>query len=299
MTVRLVSPAALPGQHAGGPDPTGFLWSDWSLEPTVVFGVFVLLALYFWWTGPRNRSRPGHGNRPVTTSQRIAMLGAAATMLVALGPPLDDWADHYLLSAHMVQHLLLTMLAAPLLLLGIPTWIGDPLIRRPGVNRIGYGLTRPIVAFLIANIVFVAWHLPILYEAALRSRSVHALEHQLFLATSVLVWWPIVGPFPAWPRLSLPLQCLYYFAQTIPGGMIGAFIVFAQPGLYVPYDTVRRIFGIGLATDQEMAGLIMWVGASTIYLILITIVFFRWTSGEEAKERGGPATRAQQPATRG
>jgi len=299
MTTLVVSPAALPGQHAGGADPTGFLWSDWSLEPTVVLGLFALLALYFWWTGPRNRSRPGHADRPVTTRQRIAILGAAATILVALGPPLDDWADHYLLTAHMVQHLLLTMLAAPLLLLGIPAWVGDPLIRRPWVNRIGYGLTRPIVAFLIANVVFVAWHLPILYEVALRSEPVHVLEHQLFLATAVLVWWPIVGPFPAWPRLSRPLQCLYYFAQTIPGGTIGAFIVFAQPGLYFPYDTVRRIFGIGLATDQELAGLIMWVGASTIYLILITIVFFRWAGHEEANARGAPPTRTQQPATRG
>ena len=292
-------PAALPGRHGGEPDPTGFLRSDWSLEPTVVVGVFVLVAAYLLWTGPRAPRRAG--DVPVSGRQRAAFLGGCATLLVALGPPLDDWADHFLLSAHMVQHLLLTMLAAPLLLIGLPGWVLEPLPRVPVAGVVARVLTRPIVAFMIANLVFVVWHVPVLYNAALRSEPVHVLEHQLFLGTALLAWWPIVGPVAAWPRLSLPLQCLYLAAMALPGSVIGALITLADPGLYQPYDTAPRLFGMGLATDQELGGLIMWVGASSIYLLLITIVFFRWAAREEAAEHAALAARRgeHQPAARG
>ena len=294
-----VAIAALPPLHGGEPDPTGRLWSDWSVEPTVVLGVFGLIGAYFAAIGPLNRRRPGAEARRVTGGQTAAFLAGAATLLVALGPPLDDWADHYLLSAHMIQHLLLTLLAPPLLLYGTPAWLLEPLTRRPILNRVGYVLTRPLVAFLLASAAFAVWHLPILYEAALRAEPVHVLEHAVFLGTALLAWWPVLGPLPAWPRLSLPLQCLYFFAQTIPGAIVGAFITLADPGLYQPYDTARRIFGIGLATDQELAGLLMWVVTSTIYLLLITVTFFRWASREEAAEREQTALGTRQPAARG
>jgi cytochrome c oxidase assembly factor CtaG len=89
---------------------------------------------------------------------------------------------------------------------------------------------------------------------------------------------------PAWPRLSQPLRCLYLFLQTIPGGIIGAFVTLAAPGVYGFYDNVPRLWGIDLATDQQFAGLMMWVGAGLVYLLWITIIFFQWASREEAKD---------------
>ena len=208
-------------------------------------------------------------------------------LFVALGPPLDDWSDHYLLLAHMVQHLLLIMLAAPLLLYGTPAWLLEPLTRNRITNTIGYWLTRPVIAYALANAVFVLWHVPMFYEMALRSQPVHVFEHATMLATALLAWWPMLGPLPQWPRLALPLHSLYYFAMTLPGTAVGAFITFADPGLYAPYDTARRIFGIDLATDQQAAGLLMWVAVWAIYLLLITFSFFRWASREEAADGGG------------
>lgn len=269
----------LPPLHVGAPDPTGPLRSDWTLQPTVVLGIFALVVGYLWAT--RSGRRLGAGDRAATGGQRAAFVGGAVTLLLALGPPLDDWSDHYLLSAHMVQHLLLTMLAPPLLLLGTPAW----LLRWRVVARLGYGLTRPVVAYAIANVVFIAWHLPVLYEAALRVEAVHILEHQIFIATALLAWWPIVGPLPEWPRLSPPLQCVFLAAQTIPGQIVGAFITLAKPGLYAPYDTAPRIFGLDLATDQQVAGLIMWVMSGGVYLLLITVIFLRWAGREEAADR--------------
>ena len=276
---------SFPILHAGEADPTGWLHRDWSVQPTVVVGLFGLVVAYLAWTGPLNRRRPGAEDRPVTGGQTATFLAGAAVLLVALGPPLDDWADHYLLSAHMVQHLLLTVVVPPLLLLGTPGWVLEPLLRWRAVARVGYVLTRPIVALAVPGLVFALWHVPVLYEAALRREPVHILEHQVFLVMGLLAWWPVVGPLPAWPRLSPPQQCLYLIAQTIPGGIVGSIITLAEPGLYAPYDTARRIFGLGLATDQELAGLLMWVGSSAAYFGLVTVIFFRWAANEEAKDR--------------
>ena len=293
MIMPLLLPITLPPSHMGGADPDGWLWSDWSLEPTVVLGVLALAAGYLYLTGPRNRRSSGLAERPVTTAQRTAFLGGLLTLFAVLAPPLDDWSDHYLLSAHMVQHLLLTLAVPPLLLLGTPAWLLAPLHRRAIVDRVGRFLTRPVVAFVLFNAVFILWHMPVLYDAALRNEGIHVAEHLLFLVTGVLAWWPVVGPQPGWPRLSAPLQCLYYAAQTIPGGIVGAFITLAEPGLYRPYAVARRIFGLDLATDQEIAGLLMWVATSTIYLVLLTIIFFRWAGREDAAERSAIAPRRQ------
>jgi putative membrane protein len=179
-----------------------------------------------------------------------------------------------------------------LLLLGLPAWLLEPLTRRPSVNRIGYLLTRAPVALVLPGLAFALWHVPSLYEAALDHELVHALEHQVFLLTGLLAWWPLVGPLPAWPRLSPPLQCLYLFGWTIPGGVVGSIITMGTPPLYPSYAEAPRMWGIGVATDQEIAGLLMWVGTNTVYLLLITIIFFRWASAEEAKERR-PADRVR------
>jgi putative membrane protein len=276
--------------HAGGVDPTGWLWSDWNLEPTVAIGLLALVAGYLLLA----RGVRGEGlavqedsaslTRSVTPRQKAAFIAGATTLFVALGPPLDDWSDHYLLLAHMVQHMLLILLAAPLLLYGTPAWMLEPLTRNRITNSAGYWLTRPLVAYVLFNAVFILWHIPRFYEMALRSQPIHVFEHVTMLATALLAWWPTLGPLPQWPRLPLPLHSLYYFAMTLPGGAVGDFITFADPGLYAPYDTARRIFGIDLATDQQAAGLIMWVGVSAIYLLLITYSFFHWVAREEARE---------------
>jgi putative membrane protein len=272
--------------HAGGVDPTGWLWSDWNVEPTIAIGLLALVTGYLFATRTSSFSR-----------QKASFIAGAVVLFVALGPPLDDWSDHYLLLAHMVQHLLLIMLAAPLLLYGTPAWLLAPLTRNRITNTIGYWLTRPVIAYTVANAIFVLWHVPLFYEMALRSQPVHVFEHATMLGTALLAWWPTLGPLPRWPRLALPLHSLYYFAMTLPGTAVGAFITFADPGLYAPYDTAQRIFGIDLATDQQVAGLLMWVALGTIYLLLITFSFFRWVSREEAADREAAAQAAATTAT--
>src|SRR5688500_17366489 len=194
----------LPVLHAGAGYPSGPLWTHWYLELTVALLVVGLVAAYFVALGPVNRRYPGWAGRTATRGQQACFLGGVLTILVALGPPLDDWSGYLLLSAHMVQHLLLTLLAPPLLLLGIPGWMLRPLLRQLGVARAGFWLTRSLVAFLVPGLPCALWPLAFFYAAALEHEVVHILEHQIFLLTGLLAWWPLVGSLPEWPRLSPP-----------------------------------------------------------------------------------------------
>lgn len=271
--------------HSGAP-PTGWLHSNWRPEPGVVLSTFLLAALYILWTGPLNRRRPGAENRPVTGRQTTYFLLGCVLYFVALGPPLDDWSGFYLLSAHMLQHMIVLLGVAPLLLAGTPGWVLQPLADNRYTNTIGWALTRPIVAGFISTVIIVLWHVPDVYNAALRHQSLHMIQHVAFLVAGLLAAWPVLGPLPAWPRIqSPPLQCVYLFIYAMPVGMVGAFITLAATGFYSYYDTVPRIFGISLDVDQQLAGLLMWVGGTTFALLWITYIFLRWAGAEERADR--------------
>lgn len=244
------------------------------------------MAAYVLWTGSLNRRRADYARRPVTSAQRRMFIAGCFAFLIALGQPLDDWSDNYLLSAHMLQHMILLFVVAPLWLAGTPAWLLRPLTQYAFINKAGYFLTRAVPALILSNAVIVFWHLPGPYDAALSNQPVHIIQHLSFLAAALLAWWPVLGPLPAWPRLSLPLSCLYLFVYSLPAGLVGAFITLADPGLYPFYDNVPRIFGMELDTDQEVAGLMMWVGGSTIYLLWISRLFFKWAAQEEESDRG-------------
>lgn len=288
----------IPILHVSGEPPSGFLASHWRIDPAVAIGVAVLVVGYLLWIGPIQPAASGaQAERAVRPGQVAAFLTGCAGLVVALGPPIDDWSQYFLLSAHMVQHLLLTLFVPPMLLLGIPAWMWDRATRPQWLRRAGFILTRPVIGFLFAAMALVVWHIPPFYVAALRSEPVHILEHQMYLLTGLLAWWPICGSFAAWPRLSPALQCLYLFLSTIPAGIVGAVITLAEPGLYPPYgDAPWRLWGLSVATDQEIAGLLMWVGGNTVYLILITVIFLRWAAQEDARDRQVTRT-VQRPAS--
>jgi cytochrome c oxidase assembly factor CtaG len=272
--------------HFGGLVPEGWLHSDWQFEPTVLVLAFASLAGYFWLVGPYARRH----EKPVTSDgKKIAFLASSFSLVVALGPPLDDWASSYLLSAHMAQHLILMMLTAPLLLKGLPAWFFDPLSRHRRIDAAGRFLTSAVPSLVIGSALTVVWHLPNLYDRALVVEQVHVVQHNAFLLAAVLMWWPVVRPNPAWPEMQPLVQMLYLFGTTLPGGFVGAFITLAEPGLYRHYLTVPRLWDISLSSDQQVAGLMMWVGVPSVFLLIITVVFFRWVSSEERKDRDAEA----------
>lgn len=276
--------------HTGGAYPSGWLNSDWRPEPGVIIGVFAIIAAYIWWTGPKNRDAQGNPIHPVSTGQRVAFVLGSLIVLVALNPPLDDWSGSYLLSAHMFQHMLLMFAVAPLWLGGMPEWLLRKIVSRGPIVRIGYAVTRPVVALAVSSVITTLWHLPFAYDAALGSEPIHIVQHASFLFAALLGLWPVMGRLAEWPGIGSPLNCLYLFLASIPGGVVGAFITLAAPGIYEGYTNAPRIWGMSLATDQEIAGLLMWVFGSTLYLLAITVFFFQWAGREEEKERRGGST---------
>lgn len=244
-----------------------------------MIGVALLVGAYLIILGPM-RLRFRSSERAKATQVAWFFLGALV-ILLALVSPLDEVGDHYLFSAHMVQHLLLTLIAPPLLLLGAPGWALRPLLRRLQVVLVAQVLTMPLVTFALFNSVFLLWHAPAFYEAALHDERVHIVEHICFMATGVLNWWPILSPLPELPRLSYPAQILYLFLETLPMTVLSALLVFAPAVLYPTYAAAPRLFGLSAMADQQLSGLIMWMPGGMIYLIALSLIFLTWLRREE------------------
>jgi cytochrome c oxidase assembly factor CtaG len=293
----MVTFPVLPPLHVGGLEPTeGPLYTHWILDPKVAVYVIGITALYLAWVGPLNRRRPGAEQRPVTSGQiRWFLLGSLA-LLIALGPPIDDWSHFFFSSVHMVQHLLLMFVVVPCWLKGIPAWVYEPIIRRPQTRWMLTWAPRVVPAFVLASLIIALWHVPRFYNATLENELLHVLQHQFFLLAGFLFFWPLMSPVPASPQLSPPLKCLYLFLQTIPSGLVGATITYAGPGLYPHYEQAAvRPWGISLLADQQIGGLLMWVGMNTVFLVMLSVIFLRWANDEERKDR---LPRSQRPRQR-
>jgi putative membrane protein len=184
----------------------------------------------------------------------------------------------------MVQHLVLTIVGPPLLLLGTPDWFIKPILRNPILFRIAKALTYPAVAFLLYNVDFWLWHASLLYDATLENEYIHIFEHITFIVFGVIYWWPVFSPVEeGLPRLSLGGQVLYLFLSGMPTVALGAGLTFLQP-LYAPYLSAPRVWGISPATDQQLGGLIMWIPGSFIYIGIMSTLFIRWMQQQEAKQ---------------
>ena len=221
-----------------------------------------------------------------TRGQRAMFVGGILLMFLSLNGPLHDLSDYYLFSAHMVQHLLLTLLVAPLFVLGTPGWMLRPALRVRWVNAVARAVTGPRAAFMIFNVVVAAWHLPPLYNTAMLYHDVHIVQHLMFLVAAVLMWWPITSPLPELPRLSYPGQMLYLFLMSIPMSIVAIYVAMADRVLYPAYSAAPRLWGITPLADQQIGGLIMWVPGGLYFFLVMSIVFYRWSEGGQDSAAG-------------
>jgi putative membrane protein len=258
----MISSVALPGWHAH--------LDAWALIGSLVAVYLVALRR--------------HPDRGATRGQVAAFLGGAGALLLASDWPVHDIAEGYLYSAHMAQHLLMTLVAALLLVVGTPAWMAQRLLRPRWLRATVRCLARPVPGLIQFNVILVLSHWPVVVEGTIRYHPLHFVAHAVLLLSAILMWLPVASPLREVPRLRPPMQMLYLFLQTIVPTVPASFLTFGTSPLYPIYATFPRLWGIDVLADQQMAGLIMKVAAGFYLWVIIAAIFFRWYASEE---RGG------------
>ena len=251
-------------------------WRDFTVHWSTVIGLAALWGLYEWRARAQRAAAADSEPAGPTVAQRSAFVGGLLVMFLSLNGPLHDLSDYYLFSAHMVQHLVLTLLVPPLLIAGTPGWMLRPALRVPWVAALARRVTGARSAFAIFNVVVAAWHVPELYNTAMAYHPVHIAQHLMFLVSATLMWWPLLSPLPELPRLAYPGQMLYAFLMSIPMSIVAIYVALADHVLYPAYSAAPRLWGITPLADQQIGGLIMWVPGGLFFFVVMSVVFFKW-----------------------
>jgi putative membrane protein len=220
----------------------------------------------------------------VQPARLVAFLAGLIAVVSALNGPVHDLAERGLFSAHMIQHLILTLVVPPLLLAGTPFFMADallgPLLARPITGRVLRTVTRPLVALAAWMVALFAWHLPGPYTAALGSHAVHFVQHATLMAAALLAWWPVASPSRRLPALPYAAQILYVFVFGMPMTIVAAMITGAEQVLYPLHAGAPPVSALTPLEDQRLGGVLMWVPAAVVPLVAFTAVFFRWAAAE-------------------
>ena len=264
--------------------------SAWSLDPFVLLGVGVVAVLYT--RGWRYLRR--HSRHAATKAQATCFGVGLGLILLALVSPIGTY-DSDLFSLHMTEHLLLTVGAPPLLLLGSPLLAllwglpdqerrGAARLLRPngGLFRVGSALAQPPVALALFVTTFALWHVPVLYDAAQGETLIHYTEHILFFSTALLFWWPVIHPGGGARSLGKIAAIAYVSIPMLEGTLIGALLTLAQRPFYATYVDAPRLTGLSPLDDQQLAGLIMWIPGGVVYGIAVLWLLASALRDEEA-----------------
>jgi putative membrane protein len=255
-----------------------------------VLALIVVLAGGYWLAlrrlGPRLAEAgeaPAAG--PMATRNQVVAysLGVLAVAAAAMWP-VHDLSERYLFSVHMFQHLLLSLVAPGLMLLGTPAWVLRWLLRPRPVRAVARQLTRPFFALILFNAVIVITHWPAWVDLTLRSELFHFASHTLLFGSALCMWWPVVSPLPEMPSLTYPARMVYLFLQSLVPTVPAAFLTFGSTPLYRAYVEFPRIWGWDALTDQRVAGLLMKLLGAAILWAVMTVIFFRWFTQEQRTE---------------
>jgi putative membrane protein len=259
-------------------------WWHWHTEPELIGGLLAIAWLYAVYTGPwRPKLDPA---TPYPLGPAIWFYSGLILFYLTVGSPLDVLGEVYLFSAHMLQHLLL-MYAVPIfLVLGLPDWLTRRPLQWPVIGSIFRLLTRPLVAAGLFIFVLTAWHVPALYEAALRSRLIHNLEHITMFAPSFLVWWLVFSRSKEVPKLGYGQQMLFIFLISLGKIPVATYLTFSSEVLYPTYEFAPRITEMSALEDQILGGVMKVLMAKFFGMFIIGYSFYRWYLQYEREEAG-------------
>ena len=289
------------GDEAPAPSFPAILF-DWRPEPLILAAVAVAAVAWLWTARRVARVHPAH---PPSPWRIAAFLGGLAAIVVALTSPIDAY-EGSLFSVHMLQHLILELVAAPLLVLAAPATLAlraaSPSVRRRLLcmlhSRLVAVISFPLLAWVIFAAVNWGWHFSSLYDQALENPALHDVEHLTFLAAALLFWWPVVGVDPSRWRLPYPARLFYLFLAMPQNSFLGVALMSAPAVLYPHYLTNERSWGPSPLVDQNVGGMLMWVGGDVVFLLAMGLVVATWVRHEDRRTARLDARLDAEAATR-
>jgi putative membrane protein len=249
-------------------------WLQWDFHPSIFFGILAFTIIYtlgitVW------RKRFNLADK-VNRRYPICFYSAMVIQWWALDGPLHYLSDERSFLAHMIQHLMLQTIWAPLLVLGIPGWLIRPLVRPAWVQSFGRVLARPRNAWVLFALVLFGWHFPPFYDLALRVHWIHIVEHLMMMVTAVIFWWPIFSPIKEVPRTTYGWQMIYLLVAMAPMKLLGLMIAVQNELIYTFYALQPRVWGLTPVGDQRAGGLMMWILGGLPLWAVLAYVFGQW-----------------------
>jgi putative copper resistance protein D len=278
--------------HGGAEPRPGLstLIDGWELDPVAILGLGATWLLYWW--GVKHVAR-AHPKSPIPRRRVVYFTTGVVVLALALVSPLAAY-DTTLFSAHMWQHMLITLVAAPLLALGAPITLAlraaSPGLRRevllPALHsRIVSALSFPAVAWIAFAATMWVSHFTPIFNASLEHEWLHRLEHLWYLGAGLLFWWPVVAVDPVSWRMSHPVRMLYLFLQMPQNSFLALAIYSSSNVIYSHYETLGRTWGPSPLRDQELAGISMWVVGDLLFLVAVICAAYAWLQHEELEAK--------------
>ncbi len=264
----------------------------WHWSPITLISLVIFCGIYF--LGIRRAQRKNPGETPLLKRHVVAFVVAILLMALMLLTPIDAIARTQLFLAHMTQVVILTTLSAPLILYACPAWLLKPVFKSPASKPLARVLTQPVIASVIFNLNFLFWHMPLFYGLALQYGTLYHVELVSIFATSLLNWWPLIGPTRELHTMTYPQQMLYAFLDGQPVDIFAFLLVFSFVVIY-PFYHIPPQLGISAFGDQAAGGAMLLI-PGVVDLVVMTPLFFRWLGMLEAHAKIADERRAQEEA---
>jgi putative membrane protein len=262
------------------PEVNPWAWHPHADVWLLMFGLIAgyVVAVVRW--GPR---LAGPGELPATQREKACFFLGMAALWFAADWPVHDISENYLFSVHMIQHTVFSLVAPPLLILGVPKWMWRKVLSVAPLAAVLRVLTKPLVALVLFNGVVLITHWPAIVNASVQNEPVHFIVHVFVFGSAAIMWLPVISPVPDFRRLSEPGKMLYLFLQSILPTVPASFLTFSDGVIYSFYEAAPRIWGVSAIEDQRMAGLMMKLGGGLLLWTVIAILFFKWSAKEESE----------------
>ena len=252
----------------------------WQPHPDAWLLIVVLLGGYLYALSAWGRAE-APGRAAASKRQRWTFYAGVASIWLVADWPVTMLADS-MFSVHMAQHLVFSLISAPLLLLGTPGWLWRKLLSPAPVRAVWATLTKPVVALLVFNGWIAVYHWAPVVDLSVSNAGFHLLAHTFWMGAALVMWWPVLSPLPELPHLAPPARMLYLFGQSIVPTVPASFLTFGESLLYRSYEQAPLIYGLDPITDQQIAGLLMKIAAGFFIWGVIAVLFFRWSADQDS-----------------